>query len=83
MQVIYQGLKIRLPIDGIIQVEDLTLEASFNRHATVCMLLLMEEEGIERSIHELEDGAGVEIDEGDGPGKRALLSEDNSGFLYK
>ena len=65
MEVIYQGLRISLPIDGIIQVEDFAFEASFNRHAAASMLLLMEEEGIERSIQGLVDGAGVEIYEGE------------------
>ena len=66
MKVTYQGLRIILPIDGIVQVESFILEASFNRHASVSLLLLVEEEGIEWELHGLADGAAIEVYEEEG-----------------
>lgn len=61
MEITYQGLRIVLPLDGIIQAEDFTLNASFNNHARISLLLLADEEKIEESIHNLPDGANIEI----------------------
>lgn len=61
MEITYQGLRIVLPLDGIIMAEDVTLDASFNHHAEVSLLLLADEENIENSIHSLPDGASIEV----------------------
>ena len=61
MEITYQGLRISLPIEGLIQVEDFTLNAAFNCHASVSMLILAEEESLEASIQGLADGAAIEI----------------------
>ena len=65
MEITYQGLRIVLPLDGIIMAEDVTLDASFNNHARISLLLLADEEQIENSIHGLPDGASIEIYEKD------------------
>ena len=65
MEITYQGLRIVLPLDGIIMAEDVTLDASFNNHARISLLLLADEEKIENSIHGLPDGASIEIYEKD------------------
>lgn len=61
MEITYQGLKIVLPVHGVLQAESFTFQASFNHHAKVHVRLLMEEEGIEESVHGLSDGAGIEV----------------------
>lgn len=61
MELTFQGLKIILPLEGVIQAEDFSLTASFNRHAEVSLLLLMEEERIEESVHGLGEGAEIEV----------------------
>ncbi len=66
MKITYQGLTIVLPLEGIVQVEDFTLSASFNAHAWIRLLLLAGEEGIQKSIHEISENAKIEVYE-DGP----------------
>lgn len=61
MNLTYQGLKFELPLDGVIQAEDFQMNAAFNCHTWVSILLMMEEEGIEETIHDLWDGANIKI----------------------
>lgn len=61
MELTYQGLRFELPLDGVIQAEDFQMNATFNSHATVNMLLLMDEESIESAIHGLWDGANIKV----------------------
>ena len=53
MEITYQGLGICLPIEGVVQVEDFFLDAAFNRHIQVRLVLLMEEEGLEERVHSI------------------------------
>lgn len=70
MELTYQGLKIKLPLEGVIGVEAFTLDASFNNHVSVELVLIAEEEGIEAAIHGLADGDGIEVYE---EGRERLL----------
>lgn len=70
MELTYQGLIIKLPLEGIIGVEAFTLDASFNHHVSVEIVLLAEEEKIETAIHGMADNDGIEIYE---EGRRGLL----------
>ena len=63
MELLYQGLTFHFPFEGIIQVEDFTLTASFNRYAKVSLLLLAKEEKIQEVIHAIPEGAGIIIRE--------------------
>ena len=65
MELTYQGLKIRIPLEGLVSVEKIKLEASFNKHVSVELALIAEEEGIESAIHGLADNDGIEIYEND------------------
>ena len=47
MELAYQGLFIRLPFEGAVGVEAFEMNASFNDHVTLRLLLLVEEEKIE------------------------------------
>ena len=68
MELTYQGLKIRLPLEGVIDVEAFTLDASFNHHVSVELTLIAEEEKIESAIHGTADQDGIEVYE-EGRGK--------------
>ena len=48
MELAYQGLFIRLPFEGAVGVEAFEMNASFNDHVTLRLLLLVEED---RSSH--------------------------------
>ena len=50
MELAYQGLFIRLPFEGAVGVEAFEMNASFNDHVTLRLLLLVEEEKIEAPI---------------------------------
>ena len=50
MELAYQGLFIRLPFEGAVGVEAFEMNASFNDHVTLRLLLLVEEEK-DRSSH--------------------------------
>lgn len=63
MEITYQGLRIRLPMEGMIQAEEFTLNASFNDHVSVQVSFLAEEEGLEASIHGIMDGAELIVEE--------------------
>ncbi|MCI9072661.1 MAG: hypothetical protein HFH80_07615, partial [Lachnospiraceae bacterium] len=70
MELTYQGLKIRLPLEGVIGVEAFTLDASFNHHVSVELTLIAEEEKIESAIHGTADCDGIEVYE---EGREKLL----------
>lgn len=61
MEITYQGLKIILPLEGVIQAEDFSMTAAFNSHAQVSLVLLAEEEKIRESIHGISEGAKIEV----------------------
>ena len=61
MEMTYQGLRIGIPLDGGIQVEEFSFDAAFNCHGRVSLRLLAEEETIQESIHALQDGARIEV----------------------
>lgn len=61
MEITYQGLRISLPIEGVIQVEDFSLEAAFSQHIQVKLVLLMEEEGLEETVHSIPEEARIEV----------------------
>ncbi|MDE6518773.1 MAG: hypothetical protein K2L18_13180, partial [Acetatifactor sp.] len=61
MELAYQGLLIRLPFEGAVGVEAFEMNASFNDHVFLRLLLLMEEEKIEALVHGIEDGDRVEV----------------------
>ena len=63
MEITYQGLGICLPIEGVIQAEDFSLEAAFNQHIRVRLVLLMEEEGLEETIHNIPEEARIQVSE--------------------
>ena len=65
MELTYQGLKIKIPLEGLISVEEFTLEASFNKHVSVELTLIAEEEKIEAAIDGLADHDGIEVYESD------------------
>lgn len=65
MELTYQGLKIKIPLEGLISVEEFKLEASFNKHVSVELALIAEEEKIEPAIHGLADNDGIEVYEND------------------
>ena len=65
MELTYQGLKIRIPLEGLVSVEEFKLEASFNKHVSVELALIAEEEKIESAIHGLADNDGIEVYEND------------------
>ena len=51
MELAYQGLLIQLPFEGAVGVEAFEMNASFNDHVSLRLLLLMEEEKIEALVH--------------------------------
>ena len=59
MELAYQGLFIRLPFEGAVGVEAFEMNASFNDHVTLRLLLLVEEEKIEALIHGIGDGRSI------------------------
>ena len=61
MELAYQGLFIRLPFEGAVGVEAFEMNASFNDHVTLRLLLLVEEEKIEALIHGIGDGDDIEV----------------------
>ena len=61
MELTYQGLRIRLPLEGVIGVETFTLDASFNNHVSAELALIAEEEGIEAAVHQITDGDSIEV----------------------
>ncbi len=61
MELTYQGLKIRIPLEGLVSVEEFKMEASFNKHVSVELALIAEEEKIESAIHGLADNDGIEV----------------------
>ena len=61
MELAYQGLFIRLPFEGAVGVEAFEMNASFNDHVTLRLLLLVEEERIEALIHGIGDGDDIEV----------------------
>lgn len=61
MELTYQGLKIKIPLEGLISVEEFKLEASFNKHVSVELSLIAEEEKIESAINGLADYDGIEV----------------------
>ncbi|MDE7271760.1 MAG: hypothetical protein K2N95_01695, partial [Lachnospiraceae bacterium] len=61
MEITYQGLRIRLPFDGVIGVESFSMDASFNEHVSVELVLLAEEEKIETDVHGIADGDSIEV----------------------
>ncbi len=65
MELTYQGLRIMLPLEGVIGVEAFTLDASFNHHVSVEVKLIAEEEKIESAIHGTADNDGIEVYEDD------------------
>ena len=65
MELTYQGLKINIPLEGLVSVEEFKLEASFNKHVSVELSLIAEEEKIEPAIHGLADNDGIEVYEND------------------
>ena len=65
MELTYQGLKINIPLEGLVGVEEFKLEASFNKHVSAELLLIAEEEKIESAIHGLADNDGIEVYEND------------------
>lgn len=65
MELSYQGLKINIPLEGLVSVEEFKLEASFNKHVSVELSLIAEEEKIEPAIHGLADNDGIEVYEKD------------------
>lgn len=71
MELAYQGLWIRLPFEYAVGVEALELNAMFNQHVSLELLLLMEEEKIEAIIHGIEDGDHIEV-----------YKDDRDGIVY-
>ncbi|MCM1259105.1 MAG: DUF6531 domain-containing protein, partial [Roseburia sp.] len=61
MELTYQGLKICLPIEGVVEIESFEMDASFNAHAFAGLVLLMEEERIQKSVHGIKDGDGIKV----------------------
>ena len=61
MELTYQGLKIKIPLEGLVSVEEFKLEASFNKHVSVEIALIAEEEKIEPAINGLADNDGIEV----------------------
>ena len=61
MEITYQGLRIQLPLEGVIGVESFSMDASFNEHISVSIMLLAEEETIESAIHGIVDGDKIEV----------------------
>ena len=61
MEITYQGLRIRLPFEEVIGVESFTMDASFNEHVSVELVLLAKEEKIEAAVHGIADGDGIEV----------------------
>ena len=61
MELAYQGLLIRLPFEGAVGVEAFEMDASFNDHVSLRLLLLMEEEKIEALVHGIEDGDHIKV----------------------
>ena len=61
MEITYQGLRIQLPLEGVIGVESFSMDASFNEHISVSIMLLAEEETIESAVHGIADGDKIEV----------------------
>lgn len=61
MEITYQGLRIRLPFEGVIGAESFTMDASFNEHVSVELVLLVDEDGIEADVHGIADGDSIEV----------------------
>ncbi|MGN0403378.1 MAG: hypothetical protein ACI4HQ_14135, partial [Acetatifactor sp.] len=70
MELTYQGLIIKLPLEGVCGVEAFTLDASFNHHVSVELALIAEEEKVEAAIHGTADNDGIEVYE---EGREQLL----------
>lgn len=61
MEITFQGLRILLPFEGVIGAESFTMDASFNTHVSVELMLLVEEENIETAIHGIADGDDIKV----------------------
>ncbi|MDE7208035.1 MAG: hypothetical protein K2N90_12925 [Lachnospiraceae bacterium] len=61
MELTYQGLRIVIPFEGAVGVEAFTLEASFNHHVCLEIILLADEAVIETVIHEIADGDSITV----------------------
>jgi hypothetical protein len=46
MEITYQGLRIKLPFEGVIGIESFSMDVSFNEHVSVELGFLVEEETI-------------------------------------
>lgn len=61
MELVYQGLRIRLPLDGAVRVESFVMVAALNEHAWVELEILMAEEDVVPAVCGISDGDGIEV----------------------